>query len=496
MLSSRAPDRALLVAASPRGDRRIALLAGAGLLLAVLAAVSLARHLELSIGLSLGLAALALACWVGAAGGVMRRAAAEVTTVDARSAALAAANSTARPADPGADRSDPAAAAAPSPPGLRATEWERQLLGGLPGRSFVVQPVREGALTDWLVLASHDTDPATPAPDAAATPELLSHWLARHPQHRPADVVQALQTSPMPAGPAAPGQRWRALPLADTHRLLWQPGEAAAAPVCAPARASAPAASAATAAQTPPPVTAPAAPPPALNDRESIAYTVSHDLRAPIRVIEGFTRIVREDYGHLLDRIGNDHLDRVLGAATRMNGMIDALLALSKLSTQPLVREAVSLSALAGQIVEELRAQAPLRMVQVSIAPDLVAQGDPGQLRTALENLLGNAWKYTARKAEARIEFSAVPLSRLKPDTAPADERTVYCLRDNGAGFDPRFAERLFGAFQRLHSASEFAGTGVGLASVRRIVTRHGGTIWADAAVDHGACFCFTLGER
>jgi Histidine kinase-, DNA gyrase B-, and HSP90-like ATPase/His Kinase A (phospho-acceptor) domain len=448
------PDR-------PRGARRLALLVWAGVLLAALAAVGLARHLELTIGLSLGLAALALACWVGVASGLRRLAE--------------------RAEAPTASASATADTTAPTALGLSAADWERQLLAGLPGRSFVVQPVREGLLTDWLVLASHDADPSAPPQDSGAAPELLSHWLARHPQHRPTDVVQALQSAPRAQSPSArspstPATSWRALPLVDAHRLLWLPGATTAAASASPITPT------------------PAAPLPALNDRESIAYTVSHDLRAPIRVIEGFTRIVREDYGHLLDRIGNDHLDRVLGAATRMNGMIDALLALSKLSTQPLVREAVSLSALAGQIVEELRAQAPLRMVQVVIAPELVAQGDPGQLRTALENLLGNAWKYTARKPEAHIEFSATRLSRFKPDITPAQDRTVYCLRDNGAGFDPRFAERLFGAFQRLHSASEFAGTGVGLASVRRIVTRHGGEIWADAAVDQGACFYFTLG--
>jgi signal transduction histidine kinase len=468
----------LLKPSEPTATRRgPALLAGAGLLLGGVAAVGLAQRLDLSTGASVALAAAGLACWLLA----IRSASQPLDAADA-AASIGPTAETTPPA--------PAANAAPriTAPWI-AADWERTLLAGLPGRSFVVQPVSEGALTDWLVLASHDTDTppaavATP-PAPAAAPELLSHWLARHPQHRPAEVVQALQgfVAPTLATTATPSPaRWRALPLPDGHRLLWQPGSLAI--PAAPALMAAPA----------PPAPRPA--PPALNDRESIAYTVSHDLRAPIRVIEGFTRIVREDYGHLLDRIGNDHLDRVLGAATRMNGMIDALLALSKLSTQPLVREAVSLSDLAAQIVEELRAQAPLRMVQMAIAPDLIAHGDPGQLRTALENLLGNAWKYTARRPEARIEFGATRLSRLKPDVAPADDRTVYTVRDNGAGFDPRFAERLFGAFQRLHSASEFAGTGVGLASVRRIVVRHGGEIWADAAVDQGACFYFTLGER
>ncbi|HEX7384621.1 MAG TPA: ATP-binding protein [Burkholderiaceae bacterium] len=219
-------------------------------------------------------------------------------------------------------------------------------------------------------------------------------------------------------------------------------------------------------------------------DPEAFSYTVSHDLRAPIRVVEGFTRIVKEDYGRVLDRIGLDHLDRVLGAAARMNHMIDALLTLSQLSTQPLVRQPVNLSQLAGFVVDDLRRGAPERVVEVRIEPDLIAQGDPTLLRIVLENLLGNAWKYSARADAARISFEVGGLSG-KPS---------FTVRDNGAGFDMRYAERLFGVFQRLHSASEFQGTGVGLASVRRIVRRHGGEIWAEAEVGRGAAFHFTLG--
>jgi len=217
---------------------------------------------------------------------------------------------------------------------------------------------------------------------------------------------------------------------------------------------------------------------------ESFSYTVSHDLRAPIRVIEGFTKILKEDYGRLLDRIGNDHLDRVLGAAARMNNMVDALLALSQLSTQPLARQPVNLSQLAGYVTDDLRRQTPERHVQVCIDPDLVAQGDPTLLRMVLENLLGNAWKYTGKTREPQIWFGHDPQQ-------PSNSFTV---RDNGAGFDMRFADRLFGVFQRLHSAADFQGTGVGLASVRRIVRRHGGDIWADGVVDQGASFHFTLG--
>ncbi len=222
------------------------------------------------------------------------------------------------------------------------------------------------------------------------------------------------------------------------------------------------------------------------SERESFSYTVSHDLRAPIRVVEGFTKILKEDYGRLLDRIGNDHLDRVLGAAARMNSMIDALLALSQLSTQPLARQPVNLSQLAQYIAEDLRRESPQRRVQIEIEPDLQVLGDPTLLRVVLENLLGNAWKYTARRRDPHIAFF-----RDLHKTG-----TVFTVRDNGAGFDMRFADRLFGVFQRLHSAAEFQGTGVGLASVRRIVRRHGGDIWAEAEVDKGASFYFTLGAE
>jgi len=217
----------------------------------------------------------------------------------------------------------------------------------------------------------------------------------------------------------------------------------------------------------------------------SFSYTVSHDLRAPIRVVEGFARILKEDYGHALDRIGNDHLDRVLSAAARMNHMIDALLSLSRLSTQPLQRQPVNLSQLALYILDDLRRTSPEREVDVRIEPDMTVQGDPTLLRMALENLLGNAWKYSAKVPRAVIAF----------ERAQSGGRTAYMVRDNGAGFDMRFADRLFGVFQRLHSSGDFQGTGVGLASVRRIVRRHGGEIWAESEVGQGAQFYFTLGD-
>jgi signal transduction histidine kinase len=218
-------------------------------------------------------------------------------------------------------------------------------------------------------------------------------------------------------------------------------------------------------------------------ESDSFSFTVSHDLRAPIRVVEGFARIVKEDYGRLLDRVANDHLDRVLGAAARMNLMIDAMLTLARLSTQPLKSQPVNLSQLATYVADELRRSAPEREADIDIEPGLTTQGDPTLLRLVLENLLGNAWKYSGRCVRARIALAAVP--------HPGG--TAYVVRDNGSGFDMRASERLFGLFQRLHSASEFPGTGVGLASVKRIVQRHGGHIWAESEPGRGAAFYFTL---
>lgn len=222
----------------------------------------------------------------------------------------------------------------------------------------------------------------------------------------------------------------------------------------------------------------------AAEDQASFAYSVSHDLRAPIRVVEGFARILKEDYGRFLDRIGNDHLERVLAAAARMNSMIDALLALSRLQQQPLSRKPVDLSQLATYIVEDLQREQPERVAEIHIEPGMLVQGDPTLLRIALENLLGNAWKYSGQSAVTKIDF--------RHDTHQGQR--VMVVSDNGAGFDMRFADRLFGVFQRLHSANDFQGTGVGLASVRRIIRRHGGDIWAESEVGKGARFYFTLG--
>ena len=220
------------------------------------------------------------------------------------------------------------------------------------------------------------------------------------------------------------------------------------------------------------------------SEGEIFGSTLSHDLRAPIRVVEGFTRIVKEDYGAHLDRIGNDHLDRVLGAAARMNLMIDALLTMARLSAQPLARQPVDLSQLAHYVFEELRRGAGPREVEVEIETGLRAAGDPTLLRLVLENLLGNAWKYTARTEGAHITVRA----------AIHEGQPAFAVSDNGSGFDMRSSDRLFGLFQRLHSAADFPGHGVGLASVRRIVRRHGGDVWAEGRPGQGATFTFTLG--
>jgi signal transduction histidine kinase len=241
------------------------------------------------------------------------------------------------------------------------------------------------------------------------------------------------------------------------------------------------------AAAPPKPEARPLPPPPEQIDQEEQAafnYTVSHDLRAPIRVVEGFTRILKEDYGRVLDRIGNDHLERVLAAAARMNNMIDAMLALARLSTQPLQRQPVNLSQMAEYILDDLRRGQPERLVQHQVTPNLATQGDPTLLRQVLENLLNNAWKYSARREVAHITVGG----ELR------EGRWVYWVQDDGAGFDMRYADRLFGAFQRLHGGNEFAGTGIGLVSVRRILRRHGGDIWAQAEPEKGARFEFTFG--
>jgi light-regulated signal transduction histidine kinase (bacteriophytochrome) len=210
---------------------------------------------------------------------------------------------------------------------------------------------------------------------------------------------------------------------------------------------------------------------------------VSHDLRAPLRGIAGFTRLLAESQSGAFDASGRDYLGRVLAATDRMNELIDDLLDLSRVSRESLRRERVDLSALARDVAADLREIAPERRAEFCIADGLVAEADPRLLRILLENLLGNAWKFTSRKPLARIE-----LARTREG-----EEDVFTVRDNGAGFDMRYAHKLFGPFQRLHARREFPGTGIGLATVQRIVHRHGGRIWAEGEEGAGAAFHFTL---
>jgi len=218
---------------------------------------------------------------------------------------------------------------------------------------------------------------------------------------------------------------------------------------------------------------------------ESFCYSVSHDLRAPLRAIDGFSQALEEDYAQLLDDSGKSYLDRVRKATKRMAVLIDDLLELSRITRAELRLQEVDLAQIALQVKEELEQGQPGRNVEWILAPRLPAHGDTRLLRVALDNLLGNAWKFTRNQPLPRIEFGV---------TTQAD-KAVYYVRDNGAGFDMNYAAKLFGVFQRLHSATEYEGTGVGLANVQRVIHRHGGSVWAEAKVNEGATFYFTLPE-
>lgn len=219
------------------------------------------------------------------------------------------------------------------------------------------------------------------------------------------------------------------------------------------------------------------------SELDAFAYSVSHDLRAPLRSIQGFGQALIEDCGERLDELGREHLQRIRKATERMAALIDDLLELSRVTRVSLRSERVDLSGAAEAILAELAEGDPDRSVRVSVMPGAIATGDPRLLKVVLDNLLRNAWKYTRRKPDAHIEFGV-------SDEGPAP---VYYVRDNGVGFDMAYVDKLFQPFQRLHSVAEFEGTGVGLASVQRIVTRHGGRVWAEGAEDQGATVYFTL---
>jgi PAS domain S-box-containing protein len=217
---------------------------------------------------------------------------------------------------------------------------------------------------------------------------------------------------------------------------------------------------------------------------EAFSYSVSHDLRAPLRTIDGFSLALLEDFGEQLPDEGRNYLMRIRTAAQRMAQLIDDLLNLSRLSRAPLNPEPTNLSKIAQQVIQNLQRESPDRLVNISIMPNIVAECDPRLIKVVFENLLSNAWKFTSKQDMAQIEFGQMD---------DPENGQVFFVRDNGAGFDMAYVNKLFGAFQRLHTNSEFPGIGIGLAIVQRIINRHGGRIWAEGVVNGGATFYFTL---
>jgi signal transduction histidine kinase len=216
---------------------------------------------------------------------------------------------------------------------------------------------------------------------------------------------------------------------------------------------------------------------------EAFSYSVSHDLRAPLRSIDGFSQAISEDYEGELDERGKDYLRRVRAAAQRMAHLIDDMLKLSRVARNEMESREIDLTGMAKDIAEKLRKLQPERQAEFIIQPDVKVRGDGRLFRIALENLFNNAWKYTSKHPSARIEFGSRTL----------DQERVFFIRDDGSGFDMKYAQRLFGAFQRMHTEEEFPGTGVGLAIVQRIIHRHGGKIWAESEVEKGSVFNFSI---
>lgn len=216
---------------------------------------------------------------------------------------------------------------------------------------------------------------------------------------------------------------------------------------------------------------------------EAFSYSVSHDLRAPLRSIDGFSRALLDDYSAQLDEVGHDYLNRVRAATQRMGQLIDDMLMLSRVTRSEMKLEIIDLSLLAQSVAGELQQEHPERLVEFVCPPGMMVRGDAHLLKIVLENLLGNAWKFTSKREQAHIEFGVMHQVG----------STVYFVRDNGAGFDMAYVGKLFSAFQRLHAMTEFPGTGIGLATVQRIIHRHGGEVWAEGELDKGATFYFTL---
>jgi PAS domain S-box-containing protein len=224
----------------------------------------------------------------------------------------------------------------------------------------------------------------------------------------------------------------------------------------------------------------------ASREYEAFSYSVAHDLRAPLRALDGFSQILMQRYADHLDEAGLNYLKRICDSAQYMAGLIDSLLLLARVGKREIVQARVDLSLLAADTMARLQATTPDRDVEVAIEPGLVGHGDRGLLNIVFENLLGNAWKFSRNETHARIEFG---LTR-------AGREPIYFIRDNGAGFDMEYGAKLFGVFQRLHTPTEFEGTGIGLATVQRIISRHGGRIWAEGSPGGGATFFFTLNPK
>ena len=218
---------------------------------------------------------------------------------------------------------------------------------------------------------------------------------------------------------------------------------------------------------------------------DALMYSISHDLGAPLRAVDGFSRALSEDYGPTLDDEAREHIERISGGAKRMAGLIDDLLHLARMSRNPMAMEPIDLSATASQILSRLQRAEPARTVDAFVEEGLTSHGDKALLGKALTHLLENAWKFTSKTENARISFGR----------EQGSEVPTFVVRDNGAGFQPDYAAKLFAPFRRLHSPNEFDGRGIGLASVKRIVSRHGGEVWAEGKVDEGAAFYFTLPE-
>jgi PAS domain S-box-containing protein len=219
---------------------------------------------------------------------------------------------------------------------------------------------------------------------------------------------------------------------------------------------------------------------------EAFSYSVAHDLRAPLRGMNGFAQVLLDTYGDKLDADGRDWLQEIVLNARKMGALIDALLSLARLTRRELSHESVDLSALVRAAAAQHSAAEPGRVVELVVRDHLIAELDPMLAQALIENLVGNAWKFTGKAAHPRIEFGRVE----------AHGAQAFFLRDNGAGFDMAFSNKLFGPFQRLHTAAEFPGTGIGLATVQRIVHRHGGRVWAVGAVDGGATIFFAFPNR